>query len=109
MQLLVVLRTATCHTPRAAENLCKLALAAAALQPVCSLIQRPEVMCDNGFRLHLRICTKLLMLVPLTIVCVCCVLQILEVMCDDGIALCLSPQGFSNVNPATDIYNNANQ
>jgi hypothetical protein len=35
--------------------------------------------------------------------------QILEVMCDDGIALCLSPQGFSNVNPATDIYNNANQ
>jgi hypothetical protein len=36
-------------------------------------------------------------------------MQILEVMCDDGISLCLSPQGFSNVNPATDIYNNANQ
>uniref|UniRef100_A0A383V9F4 Glycosyltransferase 2-like domain-containing protein n=1 Tax=Tetradesmus obliquus TaxID=3088 RepID=A0A383V9F4_TETOB len=35
--------------------------------------------------------------------------KILEVMCDDAVALCLSPQGFSNVNPATDIYNNANQ
>lgn len=37
------------------------------------------------------------------------VLQILEVMCDDSIALCLSPQAFSNVNPATDIYNNTNK
>ena len=30
-------------------------------------------------------------------------------MCDDTVALCLSPQAFSNVNPATDIYNNSNQ
>jgi hypothetical protein len=30
-------------------------------------------------------------------------------MVDDNVALCLSPQAFSNVNPATDIYNNTNQ
>jgi hypothetical protein len=35
--------------------------------------------------------------------------QILEVMLDDSVALCLSPQAFSNVNPATDIFNNTNQ
>lgn len=57
----------------------------------------------------------------LRLVCSCCVLrcvdgvavlsmlQILEVMLDDNIALCLSPQGFSNVNPKTDIFNNTNQ
>ncbi|KAI8463876.1 MAG: nucleotide-diphospho-sugar transferase [Monoraphidium minutum] len=35
--------------------------------------------------------------------------KILEVMVDDSIALCLSPQAFSNVNPAVDIFNNTNQ
>ena len=35
--------------------------------------------------------------------------QILEVMVDDNVALCLSPQAFSNVNPSTDIFNNTNQ
>lgn len=35
--------------------------------------------------------------------------KLLEVMTDDDIALCLSPQGFSNVDPATDIFNNTNQ
>lgn len=30
-------------------------------------------------------------------------------MTDDSIALVLSPQGFSNVDPATDIFNNTNQ
>lgn len=29
-------------------------------------------------------------------------------MTNDDIALVLSPQGFSNVDPATDIYNNCN-
>jgi hypothetical protein len=46
------------------------------------------------------------------VACLClhrCMMQILEVMTDDSISLCLSPQGFSNVNPATDIYNNNNQ
>ncbi len=35
--------------------------------------------------------------------------KLLEVMTNDDIALCLSPQGFSNVDPATDIFNNTNQ
>eukprot|EP00775_Hariotina_reticulata_P006654 gene6654-6879_t len=35
--------------------------------------------------------------------------KILEVMTDESVSLCLSPQGFSNVNPAIDIYNNNNQ
>lgn len=35
--------------------------------------------------------------------------KLLEVMTKDDIALCLSPQGFSNVDPATDIFNNSNQ
>lgn len=35
--------------------------------------------------------------------------KLLEVMTNDDIALCLSPQGFSNVDPATDIFNNSNQ
>jgi hypothetical protein len=35
--------------------------------------------------------------------------QILEVLCDDSVALCLSPQAFSNVDPAIDIFNNTNQ
>lgn len=35
--------------------------------------------------------------------------KLLEVMTNDEIALCLSPQGFSNVDPATDIFNNTNQ
>ncbi|KAF8068163.1 midA [Scenedesmus sp. PABB004] len=34
--------------------------------------------------------------------------RVLEVMCDDAVALCLTPQGFHNVHPATDIYNNSN-
>ena len=34
--------------------------------------------------------------------------QILEVMTDDSVALCLSPQAFSNVNKPVDIYNNSN-
>ncbi len=36
-------------------------------------------------------------------------MQILEVMLDDDVALCLTPQAFSNVDTATDIFNNANQ
>jgi hypothetical protein len=35
--------------------------------------------------------------------------KLLEVMTNDDISLCLSPQGFSNVDPATDIFNNTNQ
>lgn len=35
--------------------------------------------------------------------------KLLEVMTNDDIAMCLSPQGFSNVDPATDIFNNTNQ
>jgi hypothetical protein len=35
--------------------------------------------------------------------------KLLEVMTNDDTALCLSPQGFSNVDPATDIFNNTNQ
>lgn len=35
-------------------------------------------------------------------------LKILEVMLDDKVALCLTPQAFSNVNFATDILNNSN-
>jgi hypothetical protein len=35
--------------------------------------------------------------------------KLLEVMTDDSIALVLSSQGFSNVDPATDIFNNTNQ
>ena len=30
-------------------------------------------------------------------------------MCDEGVALCLTPQAFTNVNPGTDIFNNTNQ
>jgi hypothetical protein len=36
-------------------------------------------------------------------------MQLLEVMVDDDVALCLTPQAFNNVNPATDIFNNTNQ
>jgi hypothetical protein len=35
--------------------------------------------------------------------------QILEVMVDDNVALCLTPQAFSNVHKGTDIFNNTNQ
>lgn len=34
--------------------------------------------------------------------------KILEVMADDDCSLCLTPQGFHNVNPQTDIFNNLN-
>ena len=34
--------------------------------------------------------------------------KVLEVMVDDDVALCLTPQGFNNVNPETDIFNNLN-
>jgi hypothetical protein len=36
-------------------------------------------------------------------------LKVLEVMCDDDVALCLTPQAFTNVNPKADIFNNINQ
>jgi hypothetical protein len=36
-------------------------------------------------------------------------LKLLEVMLDDSIALVLSPQAFSNVDAATDVFNNTNQ
>jgi hypothetical protein len=35
--------------------------------------------------------------------------QILEAMWDDSVALCLTPQAFSNINPKADIFNNINQ
>ncbi|GBF89253.1 six-hairpin glycosidase [Raphidocelis subcapitata] len=35
--------------------------------------------------------------------------KILEVMVDDAVALCLTPQAFSNVHKGTDIWNNTNQ
>jgi hypothetical protein len=35
--------------------------------------------------------------------------KILEVMVDDDVALCLTPQAFSNVNSGVDIFNNTNQ
>jgi hypothetical protein len=35
--------------------------------------------------------------------------KLLEVMLDDEVALCLSPQAFSNVDAATDVFNNSNE
>jgi hypothetical protein len=49
--------------------------------------------------------------------CCCCLLlllllfaawQVLEVMWDDDVALCLTPQAFSNIHPTADIWNNIN-
>jgi hypothetical protein len=34
--------------------------------------------------------------------------KILEVMLDDDVALCLTPQGFNNVDAQSDIFNNLN-
>lgn len=34
--------------------------------------------------------------------------KILEVMVDDDVALCLTPQGFNNVDAQSDIFNNLN-
>lgn len=38
-----------------------------------------------------------------------CRLQVLEVMWEDSVALCLTPQAFSNIHPAADIFNNINK
>lgn len=35
-------------------------------------------------------------------------LQVLEVMWDEDVALCLTPQAFSNIHPTSDIWNNIN-
>ncbi len=35
--------------------------------------------------------------------------QVLEVMWDEKVALCLTPQAFSNVSPHADIFNNINE
>lgn len=37
-----------------------------------------------------------------------CAVQVLEVMWDDDVALCLTPQAFSNIHPTADIWNNIN-
>lgn len=42
---------------------------------------------------------------PVTTVCA---LQVLEVMWDEDVALCLTPQAFSNIHPTADIWNNIN-
>lgn len=34
--------------------------------------------------------------------------QVLEVMWEDDVALCLTPQAFSNIQPSADIWNNIN-
>lgn len=34
--------------------------------------------------------------------------RVLEVMWDDNVALCLTPQGFSNIRPTADIWNHVN-
>ena len=35
--------------------------------------------------------------------------KVLEVLWDDSVALCLTPQAFSNIDPRGDIFNNINQ
>jgi hypothetical protein len=40
--------------------------------------------------------------------CCCFAWQVLEVMWDDDVALCLTPQAFSNIHPTADIWNNIN-
>jgi hypothetical protein len=37
-----------------------------------------------------------------------CAVQVLEVMWDDDVALCLTPQAFTNIHPTADIWNNIN-